>query len=190
MGEELSARAESRDFPGGPVAKAPGAQCRGPRFNPWSGNKILSAATKDPKGHNQDPVQPNKYMYLRNKKNRGEAGLRGQTGGQGSRPGPASALREAGLHPRPGRRLSGGLTKAALGMRGSFQGCIGIRNQDQVGGVVFPPGKGERGHQRRRWGDLYPLHHRLTSIHIQGCSPAVAQAWPFQAAPQAASWKR
>ena len=98
-----------------------------------------------------------------------------------TRPGPASALREAGLHPRPGRRLSGGMTKAALGMRGSFQGCIGIRNQDQVGWVVFPPGKGERGHQRIRRGDLCPLLHRRTSIHIQGCSPAVAQAWPLQA---------
>ena len=28
----------TRDFPGGPVAKAPHSQCRGPRFDPWSGN--------------------------------------------------------------------------------------------------------------------------------------------------------
>ena len=27
-----------RDFPGGPVAKTPSSQCRGPRFYPWSGN--------------------------------------------------------------------------------------------------------------------------------------------------------
>ena len=27
-----------RDFPGGPVAKTPHSQYRGPRFNPWSGN--------------------------------------------------------------------------------------------------------------------------------------------------------
>ena len=27
-----------RDFPGGPVAKTPCSQCRGPRFDPWSGN--------------------------------------------------------------------------------------------------------------------------------------------------------
>ena len=27
-----------RDFPGGPVAKTPCSQCRGPEFNPWSGN--------------------------------------------------------------------------------------------------------------------------------------------------------
>ena len=27
-----------RDFPGGPVAKTPHSQCRGPGFNPWSGN--------------------------------------------------------------------------------------------------------------------------------------------------------
>ena len=26
------------DFPGGPVAKTPSSQCRGPGFNPWSGN--------------------------------------------------------------------------------------------------------------------------------------------------------
>ena len=28
-----------RDFPGGPVVKTPGTQCRGPNFNPWSGKK-------------------------------------------------------------------------------------------------------------------------------------------------------
>ena len=27
-----------RDFPGGPVAKTPSCQCRGPGFNPGSGN--------------------------------------------------------------------------------------------------------------------------------------------------------
>ena len=26
------------DFPGGPVGKTPSSQCRGPRFDPWSGN--------------------------------------------------------------------------------------------------------------------------------------------------------
>ena len=26
-----------RDFPGGPVVKTMGSQCRGPRFDPWSG---------------------------------------------------------------------------------------------------------------------------------------------------------
>ena len=36
------------DFPGGPVAKTPRSQCRGPRSDPWSGNWILHAATKDP----------------------------------------------------------------------------------------------------------------------------------------------
>ena len=29
---------KSGDFPGGPVAKALRSQCRGPGFNPWSGN--------------------------------------------------------------------------------------------------------------------------------------------------------
>ena len=31
---------EVRDFPDGLVAKTPCFQCRGPRFNPWSGNWI------------------------------------------------------------------------------------------------------------------------------------------------------
>ena len=26
------------DFPGGPAAKTPHSQCRGPGFDPWSGN--------------------------------------------------------------------------------------------------------------------------------------------------------
>lgn len=188
MGEELSARAESRDSLAVQWLRLRAPSAEGPGSTPGPGTRSHLPQPRIPRTTTK--IQPNKYMYLRNKKNRGDVGLRGQTGGQGSRPGPASALREAGLHPRPGRRLSGGMTKAALGMRGSFQGCIGIRNQDQVGGVVFPPGKGERGHQRRRRGDLCPLLHRLTSIHIQGCGPMVAQAWPFQAAPQAASWKR
>ena len=34
------------DFPGGPVSKALCSQCRGPGFNPWSGNYIPHAATK------------------------------------------------------------------------------------------------------------------------------------------------
>ena len=29
---------ESWDFPGGPVVKTPHSQCRGPGFDPWSGN--------------------------------------------------------------------------------------------------------------------------------------------------------
>ena len=43
----------SWDFSGGPVAKTPSSQCRGPRLDPWSGNyipqdttKILCATTK------------------------------------------------------------------------------------------------------------------------------------------------
>ena len=37
--EELcSQETPFRDFPGGPVAKTPGFQCRGTRFDPWSGN--------------------------------------------------------------------------------------------------------------------------------------------------------
>ena len=39
------------DFPGGPVAKATRSPCRGPGFDPWSGNQISHAATKSQ--HNQ-----------------------------------------------------------------------------------------------------------------------------------------
>ena len=34
------------DFPGGPVAKTLHSQCRGPKFDPLSGNYISHAATK------------------------------------------------------------------------------------------------------------------------------------------------
>ena len=34
------------DFPGGPLAKTPHSQCRGPGFNPQSGNQIPHATTK------------------------------------------------------------------------------------------------------------------------------------------------
>ena len=37
---------KSWDFPGGPVAKTSHSKCRGPRFNPWSGNGILHASNK------------------------------------------------------------------------------------------------------------------------------------------------
>ena len=34
------------DFPGGPVAKTPQSQCRGPRYDTWSGNYITHTTTK------------------------------------------------------------------------------------------------------------------------------------------------
>ena len=34
-------------MPGGPVVKIPCSQCRGPGFDPWSGNEIPCATTKD-----------------------------------------------------------------------------------------------------------------------------------------------
>ena len=37
-----------REFPGGPVAKTPHSQCRGPGINPWLGKYMPHAATKDP----------------------------------------------------------------------------------------------------------------------------------------------
>ena len=39
---------KSFGFPGGPVPKTPCFQCRGPGFDPWSGNWIPHAATKGP----------------------------------------------------------------------------------------------------------------------------------------------
>ena len=53
------------DFPGGPGAKTLCSQCRGPWFGPWSGNKILHTATKDP-AHcsDQDPAQPNFILSI------------------------------------------------------------------------------------------------------------------------------
>ena len=51
---------ETWDFLGGPVAKTPHSQCRGPKFAPWSGNSIqhdtresLHAVTKEPQCHNE-----------------------------------------------------------------------------------------------------------------------------------------
>ena len=34
-------------FPGGPIAKTPCSQCRGPGFDPYSGKEFPHAATKD-----------------------------------------------------------------------------------------------------------------------------------------------
>ena len=35
---KLPLRRQFRDFPGGAVVKTPHSQCRGPKFDPWSGN--------------------------------------------------------------------------------------------------------------------------------------------------------
>ena len=35
---EPTSKKEGREFPGGPVAKTPCSNCRGPRFGLWSGN--------------------------------------------------------------------------------------------------------------------------------------------------------
>ena len=46
--------------PGGPVVKTLHPQCKGPRFDPWSGNWIPHGAAKYPACHNGDLAQPNK----------------------------------------------------------------------------------------------------------------------------------
>ena len=53
----------SRDFPGGPEVKTLNSQCRGLKFDPWSGTQILYAAAKSLCGtlkipHAKDPTQP------------------------------------------------------------------------------------------------------------------------------------
>ena len=37
-GQEKDTEINNRDCPGGPAAKTLCSQCRGPRFDPWSGN--------------------------------------------------------------------------------------------------------------------------------------------------------
>ena len=46
--------------PGGPVAKTPCSQCRGPRFDPGQGTRSHMLQLKDPACCNKDLVQPNK----------------------------------------------------------------------------------------------------------------------------------
>ena len=41
----IKSKLQEVGLPGGPVAKTPSPQCRGPRFEPWSGNLIPQAAT-------------------------------------------------------------------------------------------------------------------------------------------------
>ena len=53
---------QHRDVPRGPVAKPLSSQCKGPRFNPWSGSYIPHATTKtqssQKKKKKKDPAQP------------------------------------------------------------------------------------------------------------------------------------
>ena len=63
-----------QDFPGGPVAQTPHFQCREPRFNPWSGNQIPHAPTKDPCATMKTQCSPtNKQKYFYRKKKSDEA---------------------------------------------------------------------------------------------------------------------
>ena len=56
------------DFPGGPVAKTLHNQCRGHRFNPWSGNEIPHAATESSQASNlrscMPQLRPSAVSYL------------------------------------------------------------------------------------------------------------------------------
>ena len=44
--KDLISEIQARNVPSGPVAKTPHSQCRGPMFNPWSGNYIPHATAK------------------------------------------------------------------------------------------------------------------------------------------------
>ena len=55
-----------RDFPGGPVVKTLCFQCRGPGFDPWSGNWILHAATKNPACHTNGQQVHEKMLNITN----------------------------------------------------------------------------------------------------------------------------
>ena len=46
----------SGGFLGGPVAKTPSSQCRGPGFHPWSGSHIPHSTTKSLHATTKDPV--------------------------------------------------------------------------------------------------------------------------------------
>ena len=69
------------DFPHSPGAKTPSPQCRGPRFDPWSGNWIplgtargSRAAARDPM-RERGPVQPQKQINIFLKEGLETAGL-------------------------------------------------------------------------------------------------------------------
>ena len=50
----------SGDFAAGPVASTPHSQCRGPGFDPWSGNQIPYATTKNSHATTLDSARHNK----------------------------------------------------------------------------------------------------------------------------------
>ena len=58
---EWPSKGATGDLPGGPVAKTQRSQCRGPRFDPWSGNWIPHAATKSSCATTIDTTCLNKY---------------------------------------------------------------------------------------------------------------------------------
>ena len=69
---------QNQDFPGGPMANSLCSQCRGLRFNPWSGTrshmpqlKIPHAAmkTEDPEYCNYDLALPNKDLNKKRTEN-------------------------------------------------------------------------------------------------------------------------
>ena len=52
----MAKNVDFRDLPGGPVAKSPGSQCRGPGFDPWSGNWIPYATAESSQVATKDSV--------------------------------------------------------------------------------------------------------------------------------------
>ena len=60
----LSQLKESRDFPADSVAKTPCSQCRGPGFDPWSGNQIPRATANTQCSQRNAFLKVNICLYL------------------------------------------------------------------------------------------------------------------------------
>ena len=54
----LCVKTHLREFPVGSEARILSSACRGPGFDPWSGNWLPHAATKDPECRSCDLAQP------------------------------------------------------------------------------------------------------------------------------------
>ena len=88
--KERNSRRDEGDFPGGPLDKTPCFQCRGPEFDPWSGNYIPHALTKS--------WYSQKILKTKKKKKRGREGGKEGHGGRSEK------LRLSWLHLQPGHQ--------------------------------------------------------------------------------------
>ena len=61
---------DAGDFTVGPAVETPYSQCRGPGFDPSSGNQSLQVPTEDPASPNEDPTCGNEDQAEQKKKRR------------------------------------------------------------------------------------------------------------------------